>query len=764
MRIILTILLFFACFCKAQELNLRQAADRCRHNGETTEAYLRSAPNSSGILELRTVFSTASSSRAVWDIPINLNLMQTAGLRMEVCCRNPGVVSQFNVYIKTGNTWQSAQFEVSANEQWESVFIPKASFAPESGISSWNNCTTLRIAAWKGGVGQLQLYFSSLEFVRQNAGVALIRGSCSHTNNSKALPEALRHARNLSSALVMAGLYPAVIEECDMSFTILRPYRFLLVPSIDSISPEQRDTIMQFMRAGGKVGLFYSLPPPLAAELGVPVGKYTNASSVQGALGQIVPDEKLFSGCKPVRQLSGCFIALEKLPSTCTVAAWWGNCTGQVTRWPAVVKTSRGFWMTHVYMNQDPLNGGRLFTELIGSYMPEAQQSASATLINCTARDIMLSSSRDKGGAQKVLEEAKHCHQQRQYGAAATACYKSLEQLKKTSVTVAAANPNELRALWCRYPGGLPGLGWQRTLESIHASGFNAIFPISACPYFTTYESRMISRVQGEGLPECIAAASRTGIRVHAWVNCLGIEDAPESVIHAFAREGRLQLSSKGTQLAWLCPNNQDNLQLLSRMASELVSKNVVEGIHLDRIRYPGRDSCYCEHCRQAFAQTLGFSPAPWPGVVMGGEYQQRWQEFRKASINRVLATISQAALSARRNIFLSAAVYPDWEQAQVTVGQDWGTWCKRRWVSFVCPMSYHGSTSQFTSTLNRQLAQIQAPNMLVPGIGTGPMRMSVDELARQINATRTAKTYGFILFDLGQREAFELLPALISN
>lgn len=75
--------------------------------------------------------------------------------------------------------------------------------------------------------------------------------------------------------------------------------------------------------------------------------------------------------------------------------------------------------------------------------------------------------------------------------------------------------------------------------------------------------------------------------------------------------------------------------------------------------------------------------------------------------------------------------------------------------------MSYHNSTNQFTSTLNRQIALIHQPGMLVPGIGTGPMRMSADELARQINATRAAKTYGYIIFDLGQREAFELLPAL---
>ena len=761
MRAILAIFFLLLCLASAQELNLRHAADRCRYNGETTAANLRSASNGNGVLELKTVFSTPNASRAVWDIPINLNLMQTAGLQLELCCRNPGIVSQFNIYIKTGATWQSAQFELRDNEQWESIFIPKASFTPENGISSWSECTTLRIAAWKGGIGQLQLYFSRIEFIRQNAGVAIIRGSCSHTNNSKGFQESIRLTKNLASALSSYGLRPAVIEECDLSFLILRPYRFLLVPTFESISLEQRENIMQYLRSGGRLGLFYSLPPPVAAEFGTPVGKYTNANSIPGALGQIVPDSRLLPGCSPVRQLSGSFIALEKLPAGNTALAWWGNNNGQTTRWPAIVKAPRGFWMTHVYLNQDPDNGGRLFLELIGIFLPDAKQIAAATLINHTSKEVLLSSSRSKRTAQQLLEEAKRLYQQQQYGAASTTCFKSQEALKQTNIALATANPNELRAIWCRYTGGLPGLGWQRTLETIHKSGCNAVFPLSACPYFTTYNSRLISRVSGEGLGECIAAANRTGIRVHAWINCLGIEDAPESILQTFAREGRLQLSSTGKQLGWLCPNNQENLQLLSRMASELVTKNQVEGIHLDRIRYPGRDSCFCEQCRQAFGRELGFQPSPWPNLVLGGECQSRWNEFRKASINRVLATISQAVLSARRSTYLSVAVYPDWEQAQVNVGQDWGNWCKKHWVSFACPMSYHNSTNQFTNALNRQIALIHQPGMLVPGIGTGPMRMSADELARQINATRAAKTYGYIIFDLGQREAFELLPAL---
>ncbi len=761
MRKTLAIFLLLLCLASAQEINLRHAADRCRYNGKNTEAIIRSDSNGNGVLELKTAFYPSSPARAVWDIPINLNLMQTAGLQMELCCRNPSVVSQFNIYIKTGATWQSAQFEVTANEQWESIFIPKSSFSPENEISSWNGCSTLRIAAWKGGTGQLQLYFSRLEFIRQNAGVAIIRGASSHTNNSKGLQESIRLTNNLSSALVAHGIHPAIIEECDLSYLILRPYRFLLVPSFESISIEQRENIMQFMRSGGRLGLFYSLPPPVAAEFGTPVGKYTNASSVAGALGQIVPDSRLLTGCSPVRQLSGCFIALEKVPPTNTTLAWWGNCNGQTTRWPAVVKASKGFWMTHVYLNQDPVNGGRLFLELISGFLPDAKQIATATLINSTSKEVYLSNSRNKRSAQQLLEEAKRLYHQQQYGAAANNCFKSQEALKQTAVTVATSNPNELRAIWCRYTGGLPGLGWQRTLETIHKSGCNAIFPLSACPYFTTYNSRLISRVSGEGLEECLAAANRTGIRVHAWVNCLGIEDAPESILQAFAREGRLQISSTGKQLGWLCPNNQENLLLLSRMVSELVTKNHVEGVHLDRIRYPGRDSCFCERCRQGFGRELGFIPSPWPNIVLGGEYQSRWNEFRKASINRVLATISQSVLSARRTTLLSVAVYPDWEQAQVNVGQDWGTWCIKHWVSFACPMSYHNSTNQFTNTLNRQIALIHQPGMLVPGIGTGPMRMSAGELARQINATRAAKTYGYIIFDLGQREAFELLPAL---
>ncbi len=738
----------------AQELDLRRAANLCNTSGENTSAAYR---GNGGMLELTTAFTANGQKRAVWNLPFNKDLGQCAGIMLDLYCTGHENASQFNLYVKTDGKWHNAQFEVNGGK-WESVFIPKSHFSPENGMSSWTRCTTLRIAAWNGRPGRLSLFLSRVEIVRHNASVAVIRGA--GEGNQKRAAESLRYARNFCDALHMHGLRPAVIDEADMAFTTIRPYSLVAVPSCDGLSPASIDTLIQYMRAGGKAGFFHALPPKIAAQLGTPTGKYTAASSIPGAIGGMQPDRTAFPDCRMVRQMSTAFISVAKVPPGGKAMAWWADGAGAATRYPAIISTRQGFWMTHVFLNQDPLNGGRLFVEIIDGFAKGAARESASCLLADASKAISFTPAKDRGMAPGLISSARAKFKEGEFGKASALCIEGLEALKGSGTARISANPNEMRAIWCRYPEGLPGFGWKKTMEILAGDGMTAVFPIAASPFQASYESRLVSRARGEGLPECIAAAKTTGICVHAWVNCLGIEDAPESVIKSFAAKGQLQLDSRGRQLPWLCPNDPENKRLLSRLVSELVSKHNVDGVHFDRIRYPGKDSCFCTKCRKAFEDYAGAPMRRWPDDAANGDFKSKWTEFRVASINSLLSSMTQSALAAKKGTYISVAVYPDSAQARVNVGQDWAAWCRKRQVSFACPMNYHSSTSQFQADIRRQIQQTGKPGMLVPGIGTGPMRMSADELSRQINATRAEHTYGFIVFDLGQREAFELLKA----
>ncbi len=758
--ITLQLLLLTCSVSLCQELNLRSSADRCLTSGAHTAAYIRSSSGRQ-VLELKTAFSDDGTRRAAWDIPLQHNLSLSSGLNMIVCCRNPEIVSQFSVYIRSDSGWQAANFEIAANEQWARIFIPKTAFTPEdNAVPDWSHCHTIRIAAWKGATGQLQLFFTKIEFTRQNASVAILRGA--GNGNAQAARESQRNARNIANALLSQGLCPAVIEEDDMAFTVLRPYKLLIVPHCDSFSPSGRELIIQYLRSGGHAGFFHSMPATIAAVTGTPVGKFKKAADVPGAIGGITLERSVFGACTAVNQASAAFIALENLPPSNKIIAWWHTAAGKKTNWPAIVETKNAFWMTHVYMNQDQANGGQMLLRLVSRHEPNAANAAAKTILDNTTQSIALapkSNARQK--AAGILAKAKGSFSEGNLQGVAPLCNSALDALKETANNNIAFNPNEMRAAWCQGTDGLPGKNWQQTLEVFSANGFNAIFPMTASPYFASFDSRLLPRTSGEGLPECIAAAKATGVGVHAWMNCLGIEDAPDATIRQFGKTGRLQEDSKGRQLPWLCPNNPENRRLLSRLATEIVSKHNPTGVHFDRLRYPGQNACFCKNCREAFFKYLGFRLQHWPDAALGGEYQAKWNEFRVASIDAVLAEMTSAVLTANAKTYISVAVYPDCRQSPASIGQDWAKWCRSRKVSFVCPMNYHGSAPQFSGDIKRQIEFTRAPNMLVPGIGTSTHRLDAEELARQINITREQKTYGFILFSLGLREASVLLPAL---
>lgn len=753
-------ILFAAAIATAQNIDLTRAAASCRPGGAARTPDLRDFGNGISGLECRAIFQPDNQKRASWDIPIIADLSQISAIKLRTFCRNPELVSQFSIYIKADSLWNSASFEISVNQQWEDIIIPKTRFKPETTHASWKNCDLLRIAAWKGAPGQFGLFIADIEFLRPNMSLALIRGN--GNGKQKQNSESQRHAHNLNEALFLHGIMPAVIDENDLAFTTVRPYRMLLVPSPDSLSTNSTDTIITYIRSGGKTGLFHALSHTLAAQMDTPVGKFMPATSIPGAIGGIMPDNARLKSTSIVRQLSTSFIAVEVIPLSNRVSAWWMNCSGQRTRWPAIIETKAGFWMTHVYLNQDPYNGGRLLQALIAFHVPQAAMLSALTLMNHASNALSFATdNQNRTAAATQLAEAKRQYSAGNFQNSAYYSMRCQEALKESIGKTAPVRANEIRALWCRYPSGLPGHSWKQTLSLITDAGFNAVFPLAASPFFTAYPTRLTCQNPGEGLPECLAAARLSGTRVHAWMNCLGVEDAPETILLQWKREGRLQIGPYGNTLNWLCPNNPANRTLLTRLVSELLSKNNIEGIHFDRLRYPGRESCYCDNCKKAFSDFIGANPEPWPRFVRGGDYKDKWEAFRAASITSLFSALSSAALTAKSGTMVSAAVYPDCVQARASVGQDWATWCRNQWISFVCPMNYRASTTLFTGDLRRQINNLGTAARLIPGIGTGPERLPADELARQINAARSAGTPGFILFDLGQREAYELLPEL---
>lgn len=741
---------------RGQMLDLPRAAASSRPSGAAGMAVMRAAG-----LEFPVSFAPDGSPRAFWDIPLHLDLSQASAVRLRLYFINPGLASQYNVYIRAGSTWYAAEFAPASTARWEEIIIPKTRFAPEDAPGSWQLCTMLRLAAWKGGSGNLAIYAAEIEFLRPNLSVALLRSG----GTAAAASAAYVHARHLGDALFSRGMYPAVFEEADSALSLLLPYRFVYVPMVESGGPSQVSTLVSYLRRGGHAAVFHTLPPPLAGQMGFPSGKFARASQVPGGLGAVLPEQRRLPGAPSFRQHSTAFVAVNpsSIPSSLATAAWWGNGSGASTGWPALLESSQGFWMTHVYLHQDPEAGSRVMAALAERHLPEAGRQAAATLLRQGEIAYAFAPARLRPqAAAMALAGARQAFAAGDFNLVGELVQNCREALLGAETPAAPARAGEFRAVWVRRAQGLPGKSWEETVGILAQSGFNAVFPNVLSPHAAAYPSRLVPAVGGEdSVGACLNACRRYGVQMHAWVSCLGVEDAPAETLRSWRQQGRLQVDARQGGLDWLCPSHPENRALLARMTAELVRRHALDGVHLDLIRFPQSESCFCANCRKGFA-AAGPLAGAWPeSVLRSGPDRLRWEQFRRQLITSLVAEIASAARAARSGVTVSAAVYPDWQNARVAVGQDWVPWRRGGTIDFVCPMNYRPTSALFAGDLQRQCQQLGGADRLLPGIGVSSQRLSPEELARQIAAARQAGAPGFILFELGPREALDLLPRL---
>ncbi len=733
--VLLLIIAVFMPVLSAQTLDLRKAGASCIPSGAAAMPNIRNFGASEPGLELKADFSIEGANRACWDFPVQVNLAQMAALRIRFRCFNVPVVSQFNLYIQAENTWYSCKFSPQVNGKWEEVILPKTSFLPEGSSNSWQQCRKFRIAAWRGSPGRLLLQFSSIEWVSPNVSIALLRSG----GSSDKQREAYQYASHLGNNLSEGGLYPAVLEEDDCSARLLYPYQLILLPYPAASSAAQINAVTLYLKNNGRAGVFHTLPPLLAAQMKLPGGTFLRANTLSAPLAAIKPTPGLFETAETFRQQSSAFIAVKATPSMQTTA-WWLDTSGKNTGWPALLQNPFGFWMTHVFLNQDSAAGFQTLLAQMSRFLPGLPQAAAATTLNRARFAYANSGMSGQTQAENALNAANRLFQAGNYDACRDYARRCLNYLSNADIARTPPPKNEFRAVWCRNPDGLPGRSWQETIATLKASGFTAIFP-------NLVHASMGSGQNAAKITACLQACRSKGVSLHLWLSCLGVADLPAAERQQLASQGRLQKKENGAVLPWLCPSQQVNRKLLIQTARELATQYPLDGLHLDLIRYPGSQACYCDSCQAGISR--------YPGGI------QARQEYRREQITSLVREIRQAVKTARPELQLSAAVYTDWQNARSTVGQDWVNWQKQGLVDFVCPMNYRATSALFASDLTRQKQQLGSMNGLLPGIGVSSERLSLEELSRQIQCCRNAGAAGFILFEYTPREAYDLLPKL---
>ena len=152
----------------------------------------------------------------------------------------------------------------------------------------------------------------------------------------------------------------------------------------------------------------------------------------------------------------------------------------------------------------------------------------------------------------------------------------------------------------------------------------------------------------------------------------------------------------------WLCPSREEVAQYLEADVKQILSKDYIDGIHLDYVRFcdvilpvnlwdtykieqtkelPEYDYCYCEVCRQKYKE--------WKGAdVMQIQYPEEslsWRLYRYNAVTNIVNRLAKVAQGNNKPI--TAAVFPTPEVARRNVRQDWVAWN----LNGICPMIYHG-------------------------------------------------------------------------
>ena len=152
----------------------------------------------------------------------------------------------------------------------------------------------------------------------------------------------------------------------------------------------------------------------------------------------------------------------------------------------------------------------------------------------------------------------------------------------------------------------------------------------------------------------------------------------------------------------WLCPSREEVAQYLEADVEQILSKDYIDGIHLDYVRYcdvilpvnlwenykieqtkelPEYDYCYCEVCQQMFREWKGkdINSIQYP------EESLSWRLYRYNAVTQIVNRLARVAKAHRKPI--TAAVFPTPEVAKRNVRQDWVSWN----LNAICPMIYHG-------------------------------------------------------------------------
>jgi len=570
------------------------------------------------------------------------------------------------------------------------------------------------------------------------------------SNTSASLENATRSAQkaeDMARSIRSMGIGVSVLSDAQASSGFLNNYILALAPYHADMPEVLAESLARHMDAGGKVILFYWVPDVLLEPLGLRALGYVheNETHVPNVFAEVRFTRGRLKGTpRSFRQHSWNLFAYKPVRGSETrVAAWWYSAGGRRSLYPAVLVSSRGAVMSHILLSANLPGQKRFLLSLLARYLdPDV-------LIEAVQANL------DKARAFGAEEETARLEKILQRGMWRALDFSQVieDRARQAYLRNSASRAGEIRGLWRQNPWLK---SWNTAMKELKKYGFNAFFP-KMSESETQYPSEVLSQSlksakKGDPLKAALKAAARHGIALHVWrINYLLRENAAWG--ENMAEQERIQIRANGSPYRTgggyvLCPSHPLNKNLELRVMMEVVKNYEPAGIHLDYIRYPSSETCFCSTCRRLFEEREEKVFSEWPDEVLRDPESLRgWRQFRQEQITDLVRRVAEGIRETAPRVKVSAAVISDLTVAREKFGQDWKLWIDRGYLDFVCPMNYTHDPEVFRGWVTDQATQVGGRVPLIPGIGVFRIPR-VEGVEQQITIARQQGADGYVLFD----------------
>lgn len=387
--------------------------------------------------------------------------------------------------------------------------------------------------------------------------------------------------------------------------------------------------------------------------------------------------------------------------------------------------------------------------------------------------------------SQRYYTEAVGKFQQAKYYASKNEYERAMEEVKsslflsqKAFYNAIPGKNEEFQGIWLR-PTEHSRSEIKNTLDRLKETGIENVFLETYYQGYTIYPSKVMEkygitpqRPEFKGwnpLKYWIKEAHKRDMKIHAWFQVFytgnqNVGTTPGHILYVYPDWANVQRKNALEDIPmpscsehngyFLDPANHRVRQFLLSLIDEITSKYDIDGLNIDYIRYPKSlttkskdylDSTwgYTEYAREEFKNCYGKDPLD---INENHRLWPKWINYRQDKITEFVSQLKKTIDD--KDIIISAVIFPDTEETQVTKLQKWQDWAQNGYLDAFTPLIMSSDEVSAKQTVEEVL-NLSGGNVLVfPGLFEPFTAGSPNDLLHQIVAVRSAGAEGLVIFD----------------